>query len=67
MAGNGVRLLKTDLPQQKAPKELVHERYKDLALAEWAFRCSKTVQLKMRPIYVRLISFRISYCVQSST
>ena len=34
----------------------VHERYKDLALIEWAFRQSKTVHLEMRPIHVRLES-----------
>ena len=32
------------------------EEPKDLALVEWAFRTSKTVQLEMRPIYVRLAS-----------
>ena len=31
----------------------MHERYKDLALVEQAFRTSKTVQLEMRPIHVR--------------
>lgn len=31
----------------------MHDRYKDLALVEWAFRESKTVHLEMRPIYVR--------------
>ena len=29
-------------------------RYKALALVEWAFRTSKTVELEMRPVYVRL-------------
>jgi len=51
---DGCYVLQTDLPEPKAPKELVHERYKDLALVEWAFRCSKTVQLELRPLYVRL-------------
>ena len=36
--------------------EFVHARYKDLALVEWAFRTSKTVQLEMRPVHVRLAS-----------
>jgi len=48
--------LKTDLSSTAASKELIHQRYKDLALVEWAFRTSKTVQLEMRPIYVRLAS-----------
>lgn len=53
---DGCYVLKTDLPPLSASKELVHERYKDLALVEWAFRESKTVHLEMRPIYVRLES-----------
>ena len=51
---DGCYVLKTDLPCPMASKEVVHERYKDLSLVEWAFRSSKTVQLEMRPIYVRL-------------
>ena len=53
---DGCYVLKTDLSSTAASKELIHERYKDLALVEWAFRTSKTVQLEMRPIYVRLAS-----------
>ncbi len=53
---DGCYVLKTDLPADKAPKEVVHDRYKDLALVEWAFRTSKTVQLEMRPVHVRLES-----------
>ncbi|MCK4600735.1 hypothetical protein KAU37_13120 [Candidatus Bipolaricaulota bacterium] len=33
---------------------MVHDRYKDLALVEWAFRTSKTVNLEVRPVCVRL-------------
>jgi len=51
---DGCYVLKTDLSPEAASKELVHVRYKDLALVEWAFRTSKTVQLEMRPIHVRL-------------
>ena len=36
------------------PKETIHERYKDFALVESAFRSCKTVHLEMRPVYVRL-------------
>ena len=39
-----------------ASKETVHTRYKDLSLVEWAFRTSKTVELEMRPVHVRLAS-----------
>lgn len=49
----GTSVLKTDLGQQAVSKEVVHDRYKDLALVEWAFRSSKTVHLEARPIYVR--------------
>jgi Transposase DDE domain len=50
---DGCYVLKTDLSREAASKETVHERYKDLALVEWAFRESKTVHLEMRPLYVR--------------
>ncbi|MGH8602485.1 MAG: IS1634 family transposase [Gammaproteobacteria bacterium] len=50
---DGCYVLKTDLAREAARKETVHDRYKDLALVEWAFRESKTVHLEMRPIYVR--------------
>ena len=50
---DGCYVLKTDLRAEQANKELVHARYKDLALVEQAFRTSKTVELEMRPIHVR--------------
>jgi len=53
---DGCYVLKTDLDRQAAPKEMVHDRYKDLALVEWAFRTSKTVNLEVRPVGVRLES-----------
>ena len=31
----------------------MHDRYKDLAQVEWAFRDSKSVHLEMRPVYLR--------------
>ena len=51
---DGCYVLKTDLSVAAATKEIVHDRYKDLAMVERAFRYSKTVQLEMRPIYLRL-------------
>jgi transposase len=51
---DGCYRLKTDLPQEMAAKEIVHDRYKDLFQVEWAFRTVKTVHLEARPIYVRL-------------
>ena len=53
---DGCYVLKTDLNRELASKQMVHDRYKDLALVEWAFRSSKTVHLEVRPIYVRLES-----------
>ncbi|MBF0445919.1 MAG: hypothetical protein HQL68_10035 [Magnetococcales bacterium] len=47
---DGCYVLKTDLTKQAATKEVVHNRYKDLALVEQAIRESKTVHLEMRPI-----------------
>ena len=53
---DGCYVLKTDLAQTQADAQHVHARYKDLALVEWAFRTSKTMQLEMRPVHVRLAS-----------
>jgi len=51
---DGCYVLKTDLSDAAATKETIHDRYKDLALVESAFRTSKTVELELRPIHVRL-------------
>jgi transposase len=51
---DGCYILTTDLPEIKASKEIVHNRYKDLASVEWAFRTSKTTELELRPIHIRL-------------
>ena len=48
--------MKTDLKKKAVSKETVHARYKDLARVEWAFRTTKTVELEMRPVYVRRAS-----------
>ena len=53
---DGCYVLKTDLERSMADAECVHGRYKDLAQVEWAFRTSKTVELELRPIHVRLAS-----------
>jgi len=50
---DGCYVIKTDLPQSAASKQVVHERYKDLAEVEQAFRTCKTAHLETRPIYVR--------------
>ena len=51
---DGCYVLKTDLTPAQAPKEMVHDRYKDLASVERAFRSCKTVHLEMRPSFLRL-------------
>src|SRR6266487_449516 len=51
---DGCYVLKTDLTSAQAPKEMVHDRYKDLASVEHAFRTCKTTHLEVRPIFLRL-------------
>ena len=50
---DGCYVIKTDLPAKVASKQMVHDRYKDLAEVERAFRESKTAFLEVRPINVR--------------
>ncbi|HSX82625.1 MAG TPA: IS1634 family transposase [Candidatus Saccharimonadia bacterium] len=50
---DGCYVLKTDLTPAQAPKEMVHDRYKDLASVEQAFRTCKTAHLEVRPIFLR--------------
>lgn len=51
---DGCYALTTDLSCAQADKETIHSRYRDLSLVEQAFRTSKTGELEMRPIHVRL-------------
>jgi hypothetical protein len=50
---DGCYVIKTDLPESAASSQAVHDRYKDLALVEKAFRNCKTTHLEARPIHVR--------------
>jgi transposase len=50
---DGCYVLKTDVPAAAATAETIHERYKDLAMVEEAFRTFKSGHLKVRPTYVR--------------
>ena len=50
---DGCYVLDTDVPAHDAGKEIIHDRYKDLALVERGFRMSKTGHLELRPIFVR--------------
>jgi hypothetical protein len=50
---DGCYVLKTDLTPAQANKELVHDRYTDLASVEHAFRTCKPAHLEVRPLFVR--------------
>jgi transposase len=50
---DGCYIVKTNLPLEAADKQIVHDRYRDLAEVERAFRDCKTVSLEVRPVYVR--------------
>jgi hypothetical protein len=50
---DGCYVIKTDLPENAASKQVVHDRYKDLAEVEQVFRTCKTAHLETRPIHVR--------------
>lgn len=50
---DGCYVIKTDLQKEKCNAQTVHDRYKDLALVESAFRSCKS-DLELRPVYVRL-------------
>ncbi len=52
---DGCYVVKTNITdKEKITKEQIHDRYKDLALVEWAFRTIKTTLLENRPLYHRL-------------
>ena len=48
---DGCYVIKSDLPKE-VTSQLIHDRYKDLAQVEQAFRTCKTGLLEMRPWYV---------------
>ena len=49
---DGCYVIKSDLPKN-IDKQIIHDRYKDLAKVEQAFRTCKTIMLEMRPWFVR--------------
>ena len=53
---DGCYVIKTDLKPEEAGAKEIHDRYKDLAYVEQAFRKKKTVLLEERPVYVRKAS-----------
>ena len=50
---DGCYVIKTDLPREAADTQVIHDRYKDLAAVERAFRSCKTDFLEVRPVYVQ--------------
>jgi transposase len=50
---DGCYVLKTDLSIEMASAQTVHDRYKDLAQVERAFRTFKSGHLEIRPTFVR--------------
>jgi len=52
---DGCYVIKTNITDSdRMTAQQVHDRYKDLAMVEWAFRNIKTTLLENRPIYHRL-------------
>ena len=49
---DGCYVVETDLKAQQADKQIIHDRYKDLALVERDFRTLKTGHLDFRPWFV---------------
>jgi transposase len=50
---DGCYVLVTDLSEKIVDKHTIHDRYRDLAKVERAFRSSKTEYLEIRPVHVR--------------
>lgn len=50
---DGCYVVKTDVPPEQLATQKVHDRYKDLAKVEFAFRTFKTTMEEVRPVFVR--------------
>jgi hypothetical protein len=50
---DGCYVIKSDVPEDHADAEILHDRYCDLENVERAFRTMKTTHLEMRPVFVR--------------
>jgi len=50
---DGCYVVKTNVPEENLDTQTAHDRYKDLADVEFAFRTMKTTLEEIRPIYVR--------------
>ena len=53
-ATDGIYVIRTSLPAEASDDTATVRSYKSLALVERAFRCIKTVDLHVRPVYHRL-------------
>jgi transposase len=51
---DGCYVIKTDVPEKMAAARTIHDRYKDLAQVERAFRTFKNGHLEVRPTFVRI-------------
>jgi len=51
---DGIYIVRTSVAQERLSSESTVEVYKRLSVVERAFRCVKTVDLKVRPVYHRL-------------
>jgi len=51
---DGIYVIRTSLPSDKLASEAAVTAYKQLSLVEQAFRCFKSIDLKVRPIHHRL-------------
>ncbi|EQD51240.1 hypothetical protein B1A_13134, partial [mine drainage metagenome] len=50
---DGCYVIRSNLPVDRGSMEIIHQRYKDLANVEWAFRTMKSDIIELRPINVR--------------
>jgi len=68
---DGCYVIKTELAEDVATSQQVHDRYKELAEVEWAFRTIKTTLLEIRSIFLRradrtrghVFTKSLSYCI----
>jgi transposase len=49
---DGCYVIKSDVPQEVASAQQLHDRYKDLGYVEQAFRSFKSDYMQIRPVYV---------------
>ncbi len=50
---DGCYVIRSNLPVDQVNMDTIHQRYKDLANVEWAFRTMKSDTIELRPVHVR--------------